>query len=305
MDPVSRVQLLASPLTSSFQSLWDGLETSCLICSPYITVEPIRQLVRTIEAKRLQDSLTVTVLTELTLANLVRGASDVAALLFVAERVRTVEIVYLPRIHAKVYVSGDKRAIISSANLTTGGLRANLEYGVQIEDSTVVRQVVADIREYAALGGQVTPNHLAMLQTRVQELQASVMEAQRSISQALQSASADLQREAEDDLLRIRARGRTIHAIFADTILFVLKRGALATEQLHEHIRDIHPDLCDDTLDRVIDGERFGKLWKHQVRTAQQYLKGKGLIVYDRERRLWEQAQAEHEPVAAPARNHR
>jgi hypothetical protein len=81
-------RLLASPLASSFQSLWEGLETSCLICSPFISVAPVRQLVKTIEGKHLQDSLAVTIVTDLAIDNLVRGASDVAALLFVAERVR-------------------------------------------------------------------------------------------------------------------------------------------------------------------------------------------------------------------------
>jgi hypothetical protein len=43
-------------------------------------------------------------------------------------------------------------------------------------------------------------------------------------------------------------------------------------------IENIHPDLCDNTVDRVIDGKRFGKKWKHAVRTAQQQLKREGLV---------------------------
>lgn len=31
-------------------------------------------------------------------------------------------------------------------------------------------------------------------------------------------------------------------------------------------------------MDRVIDGKRFGKKWKHAVRTAQQKLKRDGLV---------------------------
>jgi hypothetical protein len=43
-------------------------------------------------------------------------------------------------------------------------------------------------------------------------------------------------------------------------------------------IQRIHADLCDDSIDRVIDGEHFGKKWKHAVRTAQQQLKKRGEI---------------------------
>jgi hypothetical protein len=43
--------------------------------------------------------------------------------------------------------------------------------------------------------------------------------------------------------------------------------------------------LCDDEVDRVIDGRHFGKKWKHAVRTAQQHLRRKGLIALEGE--LW------------------
>jgi hypothetical protein len=43
----------------------------------------------------------------------------------------------------------------------------------------------------------------------------------------------------------------------------------------------MHPDLCDDKLDRVIGGVNFGKKWKHLVRSAQQALKREGCIALD------------------------
>jgi len=43
-------------------------------------------------------------------------------------------------------------------------------------------------------------------------------------------------------------------------------------------IQQMPPDLCDGTVDRVIDGTRFGKKWRHAVRTAQQQLKKRGTI---------------------------
>jgi len=49
-------------------------------------------------------------------------------------------------------------------------------------------------------------------------------------------------------------------------------------------VQQIHPDLCDDTIDRVIDAVHFGKKWKHYVRNAQQALKRKGLIDFDGQR---------------------
>jgi hypothetical protein len=53
----------------------------------------------------------------------------------------------------------------------------------------------------------------------------------------------------------------------------------MATRDIHREVQRIHPDLCDDTVDRVINGQRFGKKWKHAVRRAQYHLKQKGEIV--------------------------
>lgn len=65
-----------------------------------------------------------------------------------------------------------------------------------------------------------------------------------------------------------------MHTVFAKTIEYLLRRhGALSTVQMHPLIQRLHPDLCDDSVDRVIDGKHYGKKWKHAVRTAQQQLK--------------------------------
>ncbi|MFQ6007779.1 MAG: hypothetical protein ACE5K8_02400, partial [Candidatus Zixiibacteriota bacterium] len=69
---------------------------------------------------------------------------------------------------------------------------------------------------------------------------------------------------AHGEVLRARAAGRAPHAIFAEAILYLLRIGPATTEELHAKIQAIHPDLCDDSIDRVIDGRHFGKKWKHK-----------------------------------------
>jgi hypothetical protein len=49
-------------------------------------------------------------------------------------------------------------------------------------------------------------------------------------------------------------------------------------------IQQLQPDICDDSIDRVIDGVHFGKRWKHYVRTAQQFLKRTGRVYFDGDR---------------------
>lgn len=282
------LDLLSSPFTPTFQKFIDGLEDSCFICSPYITAGPVRRLVNVIEKKHIQDTIKIKVVTDISAGNLVAGSTDVAALIFMLNHIHNVEVVYLPRIHAKIYVSGTSSAIIGSANFTDGGSFANLEYGVQINDEALVQQVIQDTTRYAQLGALTTLEQLSKINVQVQQLQAVVRDEQNSINKKLRALSSELQRNTEDDLIRIRTQERTSHAIFAETILYLLARSHMPTIELNQHIQHIHPDLCDDTTDRVIDGKHFGKLWKHQVRSAQVFLKRKGDIQYNPESRLWQ-----------------
>ena len=86
---------------------------------------------------------------------------------------------------------------------------------------------------------------------------------------------------AQDALRNLRAKpGESTNSIFARTILHILKRGPLSTQQMHPMIAYLHPDLCDDSIDRMINNVSFGKRWKHLARNAQQHLKSQGLIEY-------------------------
>jgi hypothetical protein len=84
-----------------------------------------------------------------------------------------------------------------------------------------------------------------------------------------------------DGALRLRGRGGHVTPLFGETIIFLLRRhGPLSTKELHPLIQGIHPDLCDDNIDRVIDGIHYGKKWKHWVRSAQQRMKGENKIMF-------------------------
>lgn len=80
-------------------------------------------------------------------------------------------------------------------------------------------------------------------------------------------------------MVKVKLVEGALHTVFEKTILYLLqKNGPLSTTVIHNLIEEIHPDLCDNSVDRVINGVRFGKKWKHAVRTAQQHLKKKGVV---------------------------
>jgi hypothetical protein len=78
----------------------------------------------------------VQVITRFNLADFAEGVSDVAALrklLDTGARVRGIR-----KLHAKLYLFGASRAIITSANLTKSALDHNLEFGMVAEDATII-----------------------------------------------------------------------------------------------------------------------------------------------------------------------
>ena len=263
------------------------MEHSCFICSPYVTLGPVQQLIEIIRQKKTEESIEIKMLTDISPQNLVQKSTDIDALILLMKNVKNVEITYLPRVHAKVYIAGECEAIVSSANFTQGGTVVNLEYGISIKEPKIVREISDDITRYSRLGSAVSAEQLDDLKERVEQLREAIGEEQRSIRAKTRALSAQLRRETEDNLIRVRTFQRTTHAIFAETLLYLLSRRALPTVDLHEMIREIHPDLCNDSVERVIDGKKFGKFWKHEVRSAQASLKRKGAVKYDADSRLW------------------
>ncbi len=114
------------------------------------------------------------------------------------------------------------------------------------------------------------------------ELKAAHQRAEKSISAKHKAAFAERVDATKLELLKAHAKGKTTHGIFCDTIRYLFEQhGPLSTAALHPSIQQLQPDLCDDSIDRVIDGVHFGKKWKHYVRNSQQALKRQGAVAYD------------------------
>ena len=242
-------------------------------------------MVEIIEDKQSLDNMHVDIVANLAVDSLLSGSVDVAALLYLAQSIPNSTVTYLPSLHAKIYIADTRVAVITSANLTNKGLAGNHEYGVLLRDPVLVSKVRTDLTKYASLGNKVSLETLAALTQVSQELRVVRQKADKSIKAKLRAAFEQRTEEAKLELLKARAKDKTTHGIFCDTVLYLLgQKGPLRTVALHPLVQQIHPDLCDDTIYRVIDGVHFGKKWKHYVRNAQQALKRRGDIGFDGER---------------------
>lgn len=278
------ISLVKSPWNATFHQLVSQVDESLLLVSPFIKRSQTGQILSQLHRRGIQDKVQVVVVTDLRPESALNGSIDLEALVELGNNLRQVDLTHLPSLHAKVYIADQQIAIVTSANLTASGLSGNLEYGVVFTSETVVREIRRDFEGYALLGAKVSSEEITALLDEIRELKDLFRRAERTVRIQARRAFQQKLEATRVQLLRHRAKGKTTHGILSETIVFLLRRGPMKTIELHPLIQRLHPDICDDSVDRVIDGVHFGKKWKHYVRNAQQFLKRDERIRYDGER---------------------
>jgi hypothetical protein len=85
------------------------------------------------------------VLTRGSFSDILAGASDIASLALLTRAHHSdlsIECRRDPRLHAKIYIVDDCKAIITSANLTPPGLLTNIEFGIFVNSQEVVKNIL-------------------------------------------------------------------------------------------------------------------------------------------------------------------
>lgn len=274
------VELLRSPWESALSNLLSAPEQFLLVASPFITNPVARWIGDHITKSCANQNLRIICLTNLRVESVLNGSLELEGIAELGRAFKNFYTIHLPALHAKVFISDYKLAIITSGNLTHGGLKGNYEYGVALRRPGLVRVARLDFEGYARLGAPLTVEEISDFATELSELRAEFQANKRRAVKAASAAFRGKLHKAEERILRFRAT-KSNHAIFSETIEYLLSKGPMKTANLHPLIQQMHPDLCDDSVDRVIEGVNFGKKWKHLVRSAQQALKREGRIAFD------------------------
>jgi hypothetical protein len=283
-ETVTHATILRSPWTESLQGLLSQVEDNLMLVSPFVKLSKAGEILAELSHRGVQNKVRLVMLTDLRPECALSGSLDLEALIALGHGIPNFLLTHLPSLHAKVYIADQKAAIVTSGNLTDSGVSGNIEYGVAFSDKSVVTQIREDFEQYSLLGAKVSSTEIEALLDEVRELKELYQKAEQGIRVRARLAFKRKLQATHLQLLRHRAKGKTTHAIFSQTILFLLAKGPLRTTEIHPLIQRLHPDICDDSIDRVIDGVSFGKKWKHHVRTAQQFLKREGKIGYGGER---------------------
>jgi HKD family nuclease len=259
-------------------SLIEESKDEVFISSPFVTQNGVDFILKHLPIQ-IKENGSFTFLTNLSPANIIQGSNSPKVFETLNSEIQNFKIWHLPKLHAKVYISDQKKSIVTSGNLTNGGLFSNFEYGVQINQEEESKKIYQNINQYCQLGSLIEIGTLESLIDISNQISKRVIRTEGSISIEIKNLLESAQKELIKDRLNVGA----IHNVFSKSILYVLQRNSkgIKTENIHLEIQEIHPDLCDNTIDRIIEGKSFGKKWKHAVRTSQQHLKKNGLIVLE------------------------
>jgi hypothetical protein len=278
------LKLHSTALRTGLQAVLNLVDHELVIASPYIKTSEAEWVCDELERRKQSASIRLQVLTDVRSNNVLSGSLDIEALNVFSARIPESIVVNLPRLHAKVYVADRACALVTSANLTPSGMDFNFEFGVEFHDSEFVGSVRKDLEAYSRLGNVLSRQSLVELQVVADELSGEFQKVQKSAASSLKRRFSEKLRAANYQFLRAQVGKRSAHRLFSEAILYALTASPLSTIELHPKVQTLLPDLCDDSVELIINGQQFGKRWKHAVRNAQQYLKRTGQIVFDGKR---------------------
>ena len=123
------IETIKSPWEPTFLNLLRKAKTRVYLASPFI-----KSHTATLITQNVQSKVDFRYINSFKLAHFHTGASDLTALRIMGSGKCKQKNVH--NLHAKLFIFDDT-AIVTSGNLTPGGLRNNLEYGILIKDRLV------------------------------------------------------------------------------------------------------------------------------------------------------------------------
>ena len=264
-------EVIKSPWEARFFDLVKSSVNSIKIAAPFIKQNTCEKLLATKpEACRIE------LVTSFVVKNIHSGALDLGALERVLNSNGTIRS--FPRLHAKIYVFDDKQVVITSGNLTDGGLTTNYEYGLYSSSQPIVESVVEDFSKLQNDERGDSINHF-----QIQEVREYLRSLPPLPIVQYPTLSPSVEQELDSDILITGSnsiegnlRGWRLHIFqrvnqlphqqfsLADMGRFVneLKQLHPDNQNIEAKIRQQLQELRDLGLIEFSGGGRYRKLWK-------------------------------------------
>jgi phosphatidylserine/phosphatidylglycerophosphate/cardiolipin synthase-like enzyme len=134
MEPI---EILKNPIDKKFYKLISETKNTFYFTSPYINDEPIENIM-----KNINKNVKIKGITFLCFATIRKQILSLNSL----KKLINKGILKTSKefLHSKIYIFDNKKAIITSSNLTKAGLTTNYEYGVLISDKKLIMEIKRD-----------------------------------------------------------------------------------------------------------------------------------------------------------------
>ncbi len=131
------MKILKTPWKNNLMELVSQSKKSIKITSPFVKENICNELL-----SFKNEGTKLELITSFKLMNIYSGSLDLSGLENIINCNGIVK--NFPKLHSKIYLFDDEKVIITSGNLTNGGLLNNFEYGIYTENAEIVLNVVND-----------------------------------------------------------------------------------------------------------------------------------------------------------------
>ena len=127
---------------SCFFDLIGSTKKSAVLVSPFLKKDMAVKI-----STVLNENIELRVLTRLDNESMRQQAQDPEALKVFKQNFSNLEIKILDDLHAKIYLFDNKKALVTSANLTIRAFKSNIEYGVLLDEPGEIELIIEDVNK--------------------------------------------------------------------------------------------------------------------------------------------------------------
>lgn len=130
------MRILTTPWKKELTALARDAEKSIDIAVPFLSFSTLEDVFENTSSKK--NAVDLRFIVRLSGSDFLQGIADYRVYEWLAKKTRAKA---LRNLHAKVYIFNQETAIVTSSNLTEGGLQNNEEMGILIEDTEIVENI--------------------------------------------------------------------------------------------------------------------------------------------------------------------
>ncbi len=250
------LKIIKNPWQDIFIKLVKNAEEKIYLSSPFIK-ENVAKLI--VDNK--QSKVDCKILTRFTLPNIRGGGLDLSAIKYFQDANFFQK--NISNLHAKIFIF-DNQAIITSSNLTNGGLKNNLEYGVLIKDN---KEIEKDFLNYYN-----DKNHEFIKNKHILKVEDFIKD--------LPPISSKLRNKSLDE-----------NSIFSEDIKLIKNKLTKGNLKVFESIEEIEKEIFATEDIYKFKTEFTGKTPENTIRRNLQELRDVGLLEFierGKYKKLWE-----------------